>query len=152
MYYNSEIWHLPTLKSTLKQSLLCASAKALRVCSGAIDHNISFINLHKICERATPEMFMNYKLALCLYKLYNVEFNSIEFVSLNNNQILTSRQVKFITIKINTFKVGINSLANRLHSINNSIPLNWLNLSMDTYKIPCKANFIKFWRWKRLID
>ena len=102
--------------------------------------------------KSHPRNVHEFKLALCLYKLYNVEFNSIEFVSLNNNQILTSRQVKFITIKINTFKVGINSLANRLHSINNSIPLNWLNLSIDTYKIPCKANFIKFWRRKRLID
>ena len=31
LYYNSEIWQLPTLKTILKQSLLSASAKALRV-------------------------------------------------------------------------------------------------------------------------
>ena len=31
LYYNSEIWQIPTLKTTLKQSLLSTSAKALKV-------------------------------------------------------------------------------------------------------------------------
>ena len=126
----------------------CMKSSLPYLWNGAIDQNISFINLHKMCERATPEMYMNYKLALCLYKLYNVEFNPIEFVLLNNNQIFTGRQVKFFSIKSNTFKVGINSLANRFHTINNSIPLNLLNLLLDTHKIWCEENFIKFRRLK----
>ena len=44
-----------------------------------INYNLAFNNLHKMCGRATPEIIMNYKLALCLYKLYNVECNSFEF-------------------------------------------------------------------------
>ena len=39
-------------------------------------------------------------------------------------------------------KVGINCLANRLTVINNKIPLNWLNLSLDTYKVKCKKLFL----------
>ena len=113
--------------------------------SGSTDYNVSFINLHKMCERATPEMYMNYKLALCLFKLYNIEYNPIEFVQLNFNQILTGRQLNFTLIKSNTFKVGINSLSNRLASINNKIPLSWLNLLLDSFKIRCKDTFIKFW-------
>ena len=35
-----------------------------------------------------------------------VEFNPIEFVLLNFNQILTGRQLNFISIKSNSFKVG----------------------------------------------
>ena len=35
-------------------------------------------------------------------------------------------------------KVGINSLANRLFYNNNEIPLNWLNMLVDTFKINCK--------------
>ena len=31
LYYNSEIWHLPTLKPELNQMLLSASAKALKI-------------------------------------------------------------------------------------------------------------------------
>ena len=144
LYYNSEIWHLPILKSTLKQNLLSASAKALRVCNGTIDYNMSFIDLHKVCDRATPEMYMKYKLALCLYKLYNIPFNPIEFQLLNYNQILTGRQLNFCTLRSNSFKVGMNCLSNRLHSINNLIPLSWLNLSQDSFKIKCKEKMIRF--------
>ena len=39
-----------------------------------------------------------------------------------------------ITSKSNSLQVGINSLANSLFYIKNEIPLNWLNMSMDTYK------------------
>ena len=53
-----------------KTDMTSASAKALRGCNGNIDYNLSFINLHKMCDRGTPEMIMHYKLALCLYKLF----------------------------------------------------------------------------------
>ena len=36
----------------------------------------------------------------------------------------------------------INSLANRLPVISNKIPLNWLNMSMDTFKVNCKKIFL----------
>ena len=80
----------------------------------------------------------NLKLALCLHKLYNVQFNSREFCLLNENQILTSRQTHFVSIKSNNLRVGINRLSNRLYVLNKAIPLNWLNDSLSTYKIKCK--------------
>ena len=67
--YNSEIWQLPSLKVTLKQNLLSASAKALKVCLKLADRETSFINLHVMCKRAIPIQMMQYKLALCLFKL-----------------------------------------------------------------------------------
>ena len=85
---------------------------------------------------------MSYKLALCLYKLYNSNFNSFEFVQLNLNQILTSRQTVFKTLKNNVFKIGMNSLTNRLTHINDMVPLSWLNMSIDTYKVHCKKLFL----------
>ena len=88
-----------------------------------------------MCKRALPESILKYKLALCLHKIYNKDFNSIEFAQLNFNQILTSRQTLFKTSKNNTFKVGMNSLSNRFYTINNEIPLTWLNMSIDTSKI-----------------
>ena len=143
LYYNSEIWHLPTLKTTLKQSLLSASAKALKACNKTNDYLISFNNLHTNCNRATPEMMCRYKTALSLFKLYNTDFNPFEFTLLNQNQILTGRQTNFITSKSNLKKVGINCLANRLTIINNKIPLEWLNLSLGTYKVKCKKLFLE---------
>ena len=116
-------------KATLKQKLLSASAMALRVSIRHCDYSQSFINLHKMCDRATPESILKYKLALSLHKLYNMDYNSIEFAQLNYNQIFTSRQTYFKILKNNAFKVGLNSLSNRLSILNNEIPLAWLNLS-----------------------
>ena len=79
LFYNSEIWQLPSLKASLKQKLLSKSAKALKVCSKTIVDNISFIDLHKSYDRATPEQMMLYKLALSKYKVYNSNYNSFEF-------------------------------------------------------------------------
>ena len=52
-------------------------------------------------------MMMKYKLAICLFKFYNKDFNSKEFAPLNFNQILTGSQTHFITLKSNSLKVGI---------------------------------------------
>ena len=39
-------------------------------------------------------------------------------------------------------KVGLNSLANRLYYINDLIPLSWLNLIIDSFKVHCKKLFL----------
>ena len=87
-------------------------------------------------------MIILYNMALCLFKLYNNHYNPFEFARLNFNQILTGRQTNFIALKSNAIKVGINCLANRLTIINNKIPLDWLNLSLETYKVKCKKLFL----------
>ena len=144
MYYNSEIWHLPMLKSSLKQKLLRTSAKALRVAIKNPDYKQSFQSLHGTCTRATPEMLMKYKLALCLYKIYIENYNPIELTHLNFNQVLMRRQVHFKTLKSNTYKVGNNSLSNRLYHINDQIPLTWLNASSNTFKVKCKKMYLNY--------
>ena len=95
--------------------------------------------------RATPDQMMNYKMALSLFRIYNCNFNSIEFVALNFNQIFTSRQMNFITTNNNRTKVGLNCLANCLYYINGQIHLTWLNLSYTTYKVKCKNIFLKWY-------
>ena len=63
LFYNSEIWHLPTLKHNLKQKLLSSSAKAIKVCVKYCTNEVSFDNLHAMYHRATPEKVLLYKLA-----------------------------------------------------------------------------------------
>ena len=92
LYYNSEIWHIPTLKATIKIKLLSASAfsKAFRVCTSYIDFGQSFQNLQQMCKRATPEKIMKYKMALCLIKLYNQKprnENSRTYIRNSENQM-----------------------------------------------------------------
>ena len=95
-----------------------------------------------MCNRATPIQVMRYKLALCLHKLYNSDYNSIEFLSLNFKQVITGRQTKFKCFKDNNTKVGLNTLSNCLYVLNDLIPLDWLNMSKDTYKVHCKRLFL----------
>ena len=97
LYYNSEIWHIPTLKSTLKQNLLSASAKALRVCLKFYDVYTSFNVLHTMCKRASPEQLMLYKLALCLFKLYNQpKFSTFTIVISSQRSLIFSSLKKSI--------------------------------------------------------
>ena len=142
LYYNSEIWHIASLKSNLKTKLTSISAKALKTCMYYPDHMLSFVNIHKMNNRALPESFMTYKTAIQLYKLYNSNIYSKDWVDLNFNQILTSRQTTFMILKTNKSKVGLNTIPNRLSILNGLIPLLWLNNTLDTFKVKCKKMFL----------
>ena len=108
LYYNSEIWHLPSLNVNLKKKLLSSSAKAIKTCVKYCTNDVSFLRLHEIFKRSTPNNYMVYKHALCLFKLMNEPSpHSMEWVSLNLNQIITSRQTKFKIMAINSKRVGI---------------------------------------------
>ena len=53
LYYNSEIWHLPSLNPYLKGLLLSASSKALKICTPSYNLSMSYNDLHVINNRAT---------------------------------------------------------------------------------------------------
>ena len=142
LYYNSELWHVPSLKNGLKQKLLSSSAKAIKMCVKYCTRDISFINIHRIYKRATPEQFLLYKHALCLFKLMTSTNYTIEWVALNFNQIITSRQTTFMALRANKRKVGLNAFTNRMFILNSRIPFTWFNMSLDTFKIHCKREFI----------
>ena len=62
----AKIWMIPSLGQRLKQYLLSASSSALRMCGRLHDPMISFDQLHKINNRATPIQMLKYKHALLL--------------------------------------------------------------------------------------
>ena len=78
LYYNSEIWHIPSLKHELKKKLTSVSAITIKTCMYYPDCMISNKNLHKMNNRALPEAFMSYKVAIQLYKLYNATKPSLD--------------------------------------------------------------------------
>ena len=143
LYYNSEIWHGPSIKPQLKQLLLSASGKALNACMFKPDASLSFIRLHEINKRATPNRFMIFKHAILLHKLYNLRQPMKEWTHLNFQHQFTARQGLFKVAKTNNYKIGECILVNRLSVLNNLIPLDWLNLSFESYKIKIKEKFIQ---------
>ena len=61
LYYNSEIGHLPSLRTNLKHQLLSAFGKGFKIClyyPEIPDPMMSFIRLHEVCNRATPNKKM----------------------------------------------------------------------------------------------
>ena len=121
-----------------KQQLLSASANALKLCTNYLEDRTSFQALHNLKSRATPDQLMQYKHAILLYNLYNRKKPIQEWVTLNFQQTLSSKQTNFKILRSNNFKMGNNLLCNRLHIINNKIPLQWLNLSIESFKVNCK--------------
>ena len=142
LYYNSEIWHIPSLNPVSKQQLLSASANALKLCNTQVDPFVSFLDLHINNSRATPIQMLMYKHALLLFNIFNNMKPTNDWIDLNFNQINSSRQSNFQIIQKSNFKIGNNILGIRLQILNNKIPLEWLNLSLNSFKLKCKAKFL----------
>ena len=142
LFYNSEVWHIPTLKPELKQIILSTSARALKLSQRRPNYYESFIDIHKNCKRANPHQFILYKHSILLHKMYNSYCPQMDWIELNFTQTTTSRQTHFNTIKSNHFNVGNNLLASRLSILNHKIPLIDLNMSLASFKVKYKGIFL----------
>ena len=142
LYYNSEIWHIPTLKPYLKNLLLSTSANALKLCTPNYTPMLFFIDLHIQNYRATPNQFMMYKLSLLLYAVYNNHCPTKDWLDLNFNQNFNTRELHFRTFNRNKYKVGKTKISERLNVLNGKIPLDWLNQDKLSFKLKWKAKFL----------
>ena len=143
LFYNSEIWHLPKLKTDLKQHLLSASAKALKLSKPNPDPFESFVNIHKSCKRALPKQLPEYKHAILLHKIYNEKIPPMDWIELTFNETITSRETFFNTIKTNRNKVGNNILSTRLSVLNNK-KIRGSKPHLDTFRLKYKQILITF--------
>ena len=142
LYYNCEIWLMPSLSPVLKQQVLAASARALRLLNNTSDLRTSYEQLHKLQGRATPTNMMKYRLSIQLFTLYNGEDMSDDWLDLNHQQNFNNRQ-KYVQINdVSKTKIGRNILSNRLGILNNQIDYDWLNLSLNSFKINCKKLYL----------
>ena len=104
--------------------------------------NLTWHDIHKAYKRARPNQFIVYKHSILLHKMYNSYCPQMDWIELNFNQTSTSRQTHFNTIKSNRFNVGNNLLASRLSILNLKIPLIDLNMSLASFKVKYKENFL----------
>ena len=142
LYYNCEIWLSNNIKFRQKRQLLAASANALRLLNNMNDLQISYEQLHKKEKRAVPLDFGRYKMAIQLYKIYNgVEMNS-DWVDMNHQQNFNARSRMFQINDYSRLKIGRNILCNRLNELNNRVDLDWLNLSLISFKLKMKSIFL----------
>ena len=138
LFYNAEIWLLPSLTHQTKIMLMRASASPLKVCYRMYDRTISFERLHNLMKRPTPKELMELKHALLLHKVYNSEIPNQDWLDLFFNQNFNNRNTKVNFIDTSTYKQGKNLLTNRFTCINNKIPYEMLNWKYGAFKIWCK--------------
>ena len=131
-------------KQNSKKMFLSASAKALKLCNAIYDPNISYVDLHKLHNRALPSKFCTYRHCLLLFKVFNNKISNKDWLDLNFQMINTSRQTLFEIQNCAVYKVGNNILSNRLSSLNRKVQLDLLNLPFETYKIKCKNIFLSW--------
>ena len=138
LYYNADVWMLPSLAPNLKKQLMAASAAPLKFCTCLYDRTMSYVTLHSLNNRATPNQFCTYRHALLLHKVYNNQNPNNDTIDLYFNQQFNSRcrTVKFVDTR--SYKIGKNILSNRFVILNGKINLDWLNLPFESYKIKCK--------------
>ena len=146
LYYNAVIWLTPSLSCELKQNLLSISANALRMCLRHDGFDISFENIHRVHKKSTPLQLMLYHQAIQLHKTINhPNFpNCFEHITVANQTICTSRQLKFKILRTNTRKIGMNMTANKIYCISNQIGFDLLNLSFVHFKKLAKIQFLKY--------
>ena len=143
LYYNADIWLIPSLNPRIKQQHLSASASALIICIRNFDWMISFDQLHYMAKRVTPTQIMNYKHALLLFKIYNGKDCERDWIDLNFNQNFNRRSNLFNCIDTSLSKIGKNIASNRIRLVNGKIPFDWLNLTLNSYKIKTKELLLK---------
>ena len=87
---------------------------------------------------------------VCLYRHAVMAFkqpkNNLcedEFVQLNFQLVDKERISKINFIKRQNYDVGKNILLNRMHVLNNKIDENWLDLSLNSFKLKCKDLYLK---------
>ena len=140
--FSQLIWNLSSLKIELKKKLLSASSSALKICTNFTEELILFERLHEINKRATPIKMSRYKLSIQLFKLYNSNIPTPDWIDLNHQQNFNGRSDKVLISNVSNFKIGMNLIVNRFSSISNLIEHNWLNLSLNAYIIKCKSLFL----------
>ena len=141
LYYNSEIWNIPSLHIEAKQKLLSISANALKRCTLTYHDRMSYVDLHTLNKRATPEQMCWYKSSLLIHKLINTEIPQLDWLDLNFQQSFNQRDTYFKLYATNSYRVG----RNRLSILNRKLPLLSVEKSFESFKIFCKHSQLGQW-------
>jgi len=70
---------------------------------------------------------------LNLFHAIKTSLEEIQSVTLNDR-----RNTRLSFIRANKYKVGLNLVKNRLHSVTNVVDKKWMDLSVENSKLECK--------------
>ncbi len=84
------------------------------------------------------EFLTIYQTSLNLFHAVKTSPEEVQSVTLNDR-----RNTRLSFVKANNYKVGLNLVKNRLHSVTNVIDKKWIDLSLESYKLECKKRVIQ---------
>ena len=124
------------------KKLKLASANAIRSCDKSLTIFHTHTQIHSIANRALPDQMLNNKHAISMHKLFNHCQPETEFIQMNFqlNQNQRIKHANFLSRQ--HYDTGKNIMLNRFAHLNNKIETSWLQLSLDSFKIKCKALFL----------
>ena len=144
LYYNCEICLSTILNTRVMKQLVSTSTMALKLTENCQDLLISYERMHDLHKRGKPQDMMKYRLPIQLYKLYNANnhMENVNWMDLNLQQNFNDRNNFVQIFETSKIMIGRNTLVNRFKCLNNTIEYDWLNLSLDTFKVRCKLKFL----------
>ena len=128
---------------TPKKSIKKASANALRMCTNDVDIFSTHTEIHRATNRSTPDGLTMYKHAILMYKLFNNHEPLNEHLHANFQLVDNPRSTKVVFRKSQNLECGKNILLNRFVELNNLIEKDWMEMSIDSFKINCKSLFLR---------
>ena len=66
------------------------------------------------------------------------------WIDLNFQQNFNDRNNYVQIFDTSRLMIGRNTIVNRFKCLNNTIDYDWLNLSLDTFKVRCKLKFLNY--------
>ena len=86
--------------------------------------------------------FTVYKFNVYLYKIYNSDTMNDDWLDLNFQQNFNHRNNFVNFFDTSRMGIGKNSIVNKLNCLNGKIDYDWLNQSLNSFKLKCKLKFL----------
>ena len=89
---------------------------------------------------------MYYQMSLNLYKIINSTDHELSFevITVLNQIICSSRQLKFKILRNHNYKIGLNTTANKMYHMNDLVRFDLLYLKFVHHKKIAKLQFLKY--------
>jgi len=147
LYYAAAVWFLPNISNRQLQKLMTSSSSILKTITGHKcnqDDQMSYQELHKICNRATPVMFREYITITTLHRILVDNTPEDIWLDLLNGHQHSGRHYKPRFVRSNTHRVGSNCLVNRVQNCTNRFEYDMTTLNKDQLKAKAKRQFLSF--------
>ena len=142
LYYASKVWLISTIAAPLKKKLWQVSSRMLKIVKKDWRGVYSYKELHKICKRATPQMWNDYVTAIAMRDIICNQIPLCVVPKIAENVLHNTRRQGLSFTRSNQLKIGFNCISNRLQLVSSKLKMDWTTQSKDCYKNMCKKMFI----------